>query len=152
MPASRQIYFVNANEVLTGFVNGQKASDIEERFAVALMKLQIPFTFRARINPLVGLTEDRENIIGEVEIDFMCEYLGRIYVFNIQGEISHFFTASQQIVDQKKEAKIDAALKVYNAHPLIKIPFTLLRTQEQADRLARSGFMNGWPQQSYYQV
>lgn len=149
---SRKIYYVDARESLTGKVNGEDASDIEERSARALSKLQIPFSFRARINPLVGITQERQNIVGEVEIDFLAEYLGKLYPINIAGEISHFFTASQQIRDAFKEAKINAALTAMNAHPLIVVPFVNLKTQEEADRLFRYGFMNGFPQEMFFVV
>lgn len=141
---------VGSAEQLTGMVNGQAASDLEERVAIALSKLQIPFQFRARINPLVGLTEERQNVVGEVEIDFLCDFLGRLYPINVDGEISHFFMASQRTKDEQKTAKINAALKVYNAHPLIRLPYTILQTQEEADRTIKYGFLNGFPQ-AYYE-
>ena len=149
---SRKIYFVDAEESLSGKVMGKDASDIEERSAMALSKLQIPYTFRARINPLIGITEERQNIIGEVEIDFLCDYFGKLYPINIAGEISHFFTAAQQTRDMKKEAKINAALAAFNAHPLVVVPFTQLKTQAETDRLFRYGFMNGFPQEMFFAI
>lgn len=144
---SRKIYYVDERESLTGKVNGEDASDIEERAARALSKLQIPFSFRTRINPLVGFTQERQNIVGEVELDFLCDYMGKLWPFLIDGEISHFFTKSQQIKDGYKEAKINATMTALNAHPVIRIPFTLLKTQEETDRLFRYGFLNGWVQE-----
>lgn len=146
---TRKIYYVNQEESLSGLVQRKPASDIEERTAISLSKMQIPFTFQARINPLAGLTEMKENLPGEVEIDFLTEYLGRLYPLNIQGEISHFFAAWQRDRDVKKKIRIDSALSAYKAHELILVPFTKLRTQDDADRFYRYGFMNGWPSEFY---
>ena len=40
---------ISGKEVLSGYVAGKKASDLEERAAISHRKLQIPFAFRARI-------------------------------------------------------------------------------------------------------
>jgi hypothetical protein len=144
-------YYVNIGEVLTGKVMGQPASDLEERGSNSLNKLGIPFRFRMRINPMVegGITPARWNIIGEVELDYLAEYQGRYFPFMVQGEISHFMAAWQIQADQDKVAKVDNFLKAYDAHPTILVPYWLLRTQEQADRLFRNGFSNGWPTKFY---
>ena len=152
MEYGRKVYYLDTRESLTGKVNGEDASDIEERAARALSKLQIPFSFRARINPLAGVTQERQNIIGEVEIDFLADYYSKLYPINIAGEISHFFTKAQAVKDERKEIKINTALAPLNAHPLIVIPFVHLTDQESADRLIRYGFMNGWPQEMFFKI
>ncbi|MFA6271341.1 MAG: hypothetical protein WC657_09145 [Candidatus Paceibacterota bacterium] len=142
------LYLTNFNldpkEELTGYVSGQKASDLEERSARALTKLEIDYTFRARISPLSGLTEAHENIVGEVEIDFLCMYYGKIYPVNIQGEISHFYASWQRVEDDEKEAKINKALEPYKAHPLVLLPYWRLSTQLLANQTFRLGFTSGW--------
>jgi hypothetical protein len=144
-PYLRKIYFVNADEVLSGKVHGQSASDLEERSARALTRYEIPFSFRRRISPVEGLTGKKENLLGEVEIDFFTEFRSVIYPININGEIAHYYAAWQKEKDALKEIRINAALVPYRAQPLIIIPFTLLRTQEDTDRLFRWNFLNGWP-------
>lgn len=147
------LYLNNFNldpkEELTGYINGEKASDLEERSARALAKLEIPFDFRSRISPMSGLTDAHENIMGEVEIDFLCMYYGKIYPINIQGEISHFFASWQRTRDEQKEAKINKALEPYKAHPLILLPYWRLSTQILADQTFRLGFGNGWAVKFY---
>jgi hypothetical protein len=147
----KQIYDVKPKEVLTGWVQGKKASDIEERTARALSKLPLDFTFQMRINALMGVTETKMNLPGEVEIDFLVQYMGTLYPINVQGEISHFFASWQQVRDAKKKIIIDAALRAYNAHELIVVPYTKLVTQETADSFYRYGVINGWPT-AYYQT
>jgi hypothetical protein len=147
--AKKHIYFVNEGETLSGYVQGKSASDIEERTAIALSKLQIPFTFQARINPMAGLTGTKSNVLGEVEIDFLCEYLNKLWPINVQGEISHFFASWQADRDVKKKLKIDASLSPFGANELIQVPFTKLTTQDAADRFYREGFLQGWPTAFY---
>lgn len=50
--SSRRVYYANPGEVLSGKVNGDDASDIEERAAKYHQKNQVSFWFRLRINPL----------------------------------------------------------------------------------------------------
>lgn len=146
---SRKIYYVNEGESLSGYVQEKSASDIEERTAIALSKLQISYAFQERVNPLVGLTEVKQNIVGEAEIDFLCEYLGRLYPILVQGEISHFMTEAQAIKDEQKVAIIDTALAPYKAHPSILVPFTKLKNQDDADRFYKYNFLNGWATEFY---
>src|SRR5688572_10238015 len=57
-------------EIITGQINGEKASDLEERVANSLSKFEIPFEFRARItSQALGrqrLTSSRANVRGEI--------------------------------------------------------------------------------------
>jgi len=140
---SRRTYYDTPQERLSGYINGDKASDIEERFARSLAKLGIGSAFRLRLNNAGEWTSRRTNVAGEVELDFWTSFQGRVYPFQIQGEISHFYTAHQSSIDAGKRAKINAALPL-NAHPVIDVPFWLLNTQERADRMVRRGFLSGW--------
>jgi hypothetical protein len=145
----KQVYNVNPKETLSGYYMGKPASDIEERSCISLSRLKVPFTFQARINPLFGMTETKMNLPGEVEVDLLAEYQNTIYPINIQGEISHFFASWQVARDAKKKIIIDAALKPYNAHELIVVPYWKLVTQDDSDRFYQYNFMNGWPTKFY---
>ena len=131
---------IGSQEVLLGNIGGQKASDLEERFAKSLQKLSIPFDFRVRISSLVQgqrrLTTARANLPGELEIDFLTDF-GQIIPILIDGEISHFATPYQAEQDREKESLIDNFGEDMNWHPVIRVPFTEMQTQEEVDGIVR---------------
>lgn len=141
----RRVFYVNDGEVLSGFINGDKASDIEERCYRALLKRQIPHAFRFRINPMLGFTQVRMNIIGELEVDFLCQWKGNLYPLMIDGEISHFMAKWQIEADAKKTIKINEALSQIGARPTIRIPFTRLKDQRMTDKTISDIFDNVIP-------
>lgn len=138
----KKVYYENEGEFLSGEINGEDASDIEERFYRALGKRSIPSIYRLRINPLLGLTRTRENIIGELEIDFFCAWMGSLYPILIDGEIAHFAAMWQIEADAQKTVEINNALKEYNALPAMRIPFWKLATQSAADNAVSEIFDN----------
>lgn len=139
---SRRVLYVDEAESLTGFVLGQRASDLEERTARALDKIGIPYRFRVRISPLIPgrLTEAHGNVVGEVELDFLCFPPGQIYPLFIDGEIAHYMAEWQKELDEEKKAKADNALRAYNAQPSVRIPFWKLNNQAAADKTIREIF------------
>lgn len=129
-----RIYYVNEDEVLSGYINGDPASDIEERAYRALAKRQIPSSFRFRINPLLGFTQTRMNILGELEVDFLTQHRGEYIPLLIDGEISHFMAMWQIEADVEKVIQINKAMSVLKARPAIRIPFWKLKDQRMSDR------------------
>ena len=129
-----RVYYVNDDEVLSGYINGDSASDIEERAYRALAKRQIPTAFRFRINPLMGFTQTRMNILGELEVDFLAQYRGEYVPLLIDGEISHFMAMWQIDADVEKVIEINKALSVLKARPALRIPFWKLKDQSMSDR------------------
>jgi hypothetical protein len=145
----KQIYSTEPKESLSGYFLGKKVSDIEERSCISLSKLKIPFTLQARINPLMGITENKQNLPSEVEIDLLAEYQNTLFPININGEIAHMYASWQKVRDAKKEIIINAALKPYNAHKLIVVPYWKLVTQEMSDRFYAYNFANAFPTEFY---
>jgi hypothetical protein len=129
-----RVYYVNEDEVLSGYVNGDPCSDIEERAFRALAKRQIPAAFRFRINPLLGFTQTRMNILGELEVDFLAQYRGEYVPLLIDGEISHFMAMWQIDSDVEKVIEINRAMSVFKARPAIRIPFWKLKDQRVSDQ------------------
>lgn len=128
------------DEVLTGYVQGMDASDIEERFARALNTSQLPYGFRVQImnaggNPIIVNQADR-NSLGVVEVDFLVDKYGTFYPFNIDGEYSHK-TSVQREADAEKDRKLNELLKVWNAQPMARVPYYQLDNQENANRVIR---------------
>jgi hypothetical protein len=131
---------VGSTETLVGTVQGKPASDLEERMARALDKLKVGYEFRARItSQALGqrrLTLAHANLPGEVEIDHLVEADQTIPIL-VQGEISHFMTPYQKLVDTDKQASINEFGQALGWHEVIAIPFTELKTQDEADSVAR---------------
>lgn len=117
---------------LTGLVDGQQASDIEERFARAL-----------RSNSKIIYFEFRKIIIapryeaGSIEIDFLV-HAGTLTPIQTDGDWIHK-TAEARAHDALQDTLTDQYLADagYSAQPSIRIPGTRLATQEQADSAVR---------------
>ena len=149
MNITQMLYYDNPGETLAGYIQGKKASDIEERTARAQKLLGVTFSFRQGWSPLLGFVPYLVNDPGDLEVDFLSRWYGRYYPLMVQGEISHNFAAWQKIRDQEKIAKINEIFLPLNAHPAVLIPYTMLSTQEKANNLIRNGFLNGWTQQRF---
>lgn len=132
-------------EVLTGQINGMKASDLEERVGRALDKLEIPFQFRVRITAeALGsqhLTSHFANTRGEAEIDMLCNHLGQTVPIFVDGQISHFFSATQAEKDKEKTEITDTFGKRFGWKESVRVPFWKLIDQEMADRTIRDIFI-----------
>jgi hypothetical protein len=120
------------DEALTGIVDGQAASDIEERFALAL-----------RANVKVSYFEFRKVIIaprleaGSIEIDFLV-HAGTIWPIQTDGEYFHK-SAEARAHDELQDSLTDQYLSDagYAAQPSTRIAGERLSTQEQANSVVR---------------
>jgi hypothetical protein len=130
---------IGAAENFTGSVQGKKASDIEERFARSLNKLQVSFEFQARIssgdNPRLSAT--KTNQAGELEVDHLIENGGQVIPVQIDGEIGHYFTQQQKLQDEVKTDMVNDFGVSMGWSPVVRVPYTELQTQEESDRVAR---------------
>ena len=101
-------------EELTGFVQDWEASDIEERFAKALNKIDKVFSFREHyFGPA-------RNTPGAVEVDFMVED-GSWFPIQIDGEYAHR-TAAQREKDRLNDARLNQYFQKYGINPIQRIP------------------------------
>lgn len=119
---------VGEDEALTGLVQGQAASDIEERLARALDK----HGATERYDFQESYAAPR-NIPGEIRPDFIV-YLGGATAQPLQpdGEYAHK-SAEQKEEDRVKDARLDEILRGTGALPTIRIAGTDLETQAEAD-------------------
>jgi hypothetical protein len=132
-------------EVLSGEVQGMKASDLEERTARALSRMEIPFQFRVRItSDALGeqkLTTRFENVRGEVEIDFMAERNGQVTPIFVDGQIGHFFTPHQADVDKLKADIANEFGRRFGWKEAVRVPFWQLANQAMTDRTIEDIFL-----------
>lgn len=129
-------------EVLTGQVQGMDASDLEERVARALDKLEISYGFRERItSDAIGsrqLTQRFANVKGEVEIDMLCDVGGQMVPVFVDGQISHYFTPYQADKDKEKTDITNEFGRQFGWREAIRLPFWDLQTQDMTDRTVRN--------------
>lgn len=121
------------DEGLTGVVNGEAATDIEERFARALWKNKRVEGFDFQNSYFAG-----RNMAGEVRPDFIV-YAGTAFPVQVDGEFAHR-TAEQKASDRAKDAMLDGLLTPMGAAPTQRISGELLQTQDDADRLVEELF------------
>ncbi len=121
-------------ENLTGYVQDKNASDIEERYARGLNK-----------NPRVLWYVFREPQIapagfpGSVDLDFLVS-TPAFYPIQIDGEYAHA-SAAQRERDRLNDAVLDDYLRrTLDAHPVQRVPWIKLETQEDADRVVAESF------------
>lgn len=131
---------IGSTEVLTGVVQGKSASDLEERMCRAWDKLKVGYWFRERISSLAlgerRLTQAMANLPGELEIDQLVD-LNPITPVMEDGEISHFMTPYQRLQDEERTAAINDFGRKLGWREVVRIPFTEIKTQEEADGVAR---------------
>jgi hypothetical protein len=131
-------------EQLTGLINDEKASDLEERVARSLDRLEIPFDFRVRVtSEALGqqrLTSARANIRGEVEIDMLCDRNGEVTPIFVDGQISHFFVPYQADADKQKADIVNEFGRRFGWREAVRIPFWKLIDQDVTDRTIRDVF------------
>lgn len=121
------------DEGLTGYVQGFKASDIEERFARALSKNKRVDSYEFQLQYYAG-----KNIPGEIRLDFMV-HSGFDYPVMIDGEYAHK-SADAKAHDQMQRERLDMILLGTGALPTQAVDGTLLQTQEEADAVVRRMF------------
>lgn len=84
------------------------------------------------VRPLIPY-EMGMNLAGELEIDILADRHGILWPILIDGEIGHHMTTAQRDLDTLKTDAINIALLPYGAHGVVRVPFWLLKTQDQSD-------------------
>ena len=132
LPLGKMIKLPVNEEVLSGYVQGMKSSDIEERFARALSTDKRVDAYQFRF-PVIS----PRNMLGQLEIDFVVQSAGYVYAFQVDGDYAHKGIGKRQD-DLRKDTLSNAYIRQkYNAFPIKRIPWTQLGTQDQANKLIR---------------
>jgi hypothetical protein len=135
-----RIFFLNPGETLTGILQNQNASDIEERSGRSLEKLpEWNYTFQMQINPISGyLSTEKTNLSNEVSIDFFVSRGNEYRAILVDGEIAHFMALWQRARDEEKTERINNFMRKIGQGEAVRVPFWELNTQERSDRFYRS--------------
>lgn len=123
------------DEGLTGFVRGYNASDIEERFARALIAIDVGFWFQYKIDTITSLPDQ------EKRVDFVVFWMpGKVVPVDIYGDRWHS-TAGDRSRDRAREIEINNAGRVWDWEPLEIVWGHDLQTQQMADQIVRRMFI-----------
>jgi len=113
-------------------VNGEPASKIEERFAIALRQRRLDFDFQYNVWTAYSLpTQDRV-------IDFVV-YLPPPQPVEIDGEIAHKTIADKE-ADRLRDGVIDETMSLYNWSPIERVSGDDLQKQDDANAIVRELF------------
>lgn len=110
---------------LSGYVNGVRATNIEERFARALKKHGLRYRFQVRFATAVSLP-DHERVV-----DFVV-YHGLRYPVEVDGEYAHS-TNAREAADAIREELLNEVFRWRSMPPLRRVKWWQLETQAQAD-------------------
>jgi hypothetical protein len=122
---------IKEDESLSGYINGQKASDIEERFYRALSKDKRVDSAQFKY-PVIS----PRNMPGMLEIDFVVTSAGLVYAFQVDGGIAHK-GIGKKMDDSRKDVLVNSYMRKYNSFPVKRISGDLLSTQEQANQIVK---------------
>ena len=114
-------------EVLSGYVKGREASDIEERFAKALDDADKDYDFQVEFMTPFSIPGQ------EKEVDFVI-YDGQPQPVEIDGVYAHK-SGEQKANDVARDAILNEQLGQQGYLPIIRIPGYVLETPEAADKL-----------------
>lgn len=121
------------DEGLTGLVQGEKASDNEERLARALKKRGLSFIFQVPVQTKYTLPDQ------EKQVDFVISYNGIQYPLEAYGERWHS-TVGDKNRDDVREAELNEEFSKYGWHPLTVVWSYETFNQELADKKIRELF------------
>lgn len=117
------------SEGLTGYVQGNTASDLEERYARALSKIGKEFTFQYEVRTAYTLPGE------EKQVDFVVWDGGIPFPEEVDAAFTHK-TAEQKAYDRVRDALVNDAMQGEGWQPVKRLDGERMNTQEGADTLA----------------
>jgi len=117
-----RISIPSIKEDLSGFVHGEDASDLEERFAKALDLRQLEFIFQFPVSTLYSLPGE------EKQVDFVVD-VGFQYPVEVDAVFTHL---NQESEDQLRDAQIDEVLSRQGFFPIQRVSGADLQSIEDA--------------------
>ena len=115
------------DERLSGFVHGQEASTLEERFARALQQRGLRFIFQHRIDTPYQIPGQQN------EIDFVVNEYGT-HPIEVDGMWIHK-SAAAKAKDKLRDAILDDILGKQGWRPIVRVPGNELENQERANEV-----------------
>lgn len=125
---------IGGGEILTGFINGRKASELEERFANSLRSVGLGFYFQWIMNTEYTLPDQAKNV------DFIVYVGNRVYPVEIYGSYFHS-SAGDRLHDANRERELNREFDKFGWERLTIIWDYELFDQTQADNTVRRLFL-----------
>ena len=126
-------------ELLTGYVHGQKASDLEERLAIALDFFGIEYIFQFEVDSAYSLPSE-----GKL-IDFLVNDGGLWIPLETGAKFFHA-SPSEQELERARQNTINPILMLQGIHPLgdpqFQIPFDRPTSIEDAKDIVSQMFLS----------
>lgn len=122
-----------AAEILTGFVRGKQASDLEERFAGALNDAGLSYVFQYRVDSALSLPGE-----GQV-IDFIVYDGGTPYPVETGSAFVHG-SQSQLNIDKARDQILNEILRFRGFQEIIRLPLDRPEDRDDARRLVEEFF------------
>lgn len=140
-PSILQPNIMRTDEALTGFVRGYNASDIEERFARALIKIDLGFWFQYKLDISIDGDAGR-GLPGDIKrLDFLVFWMpGKIAPVEVYGDRWHNTTSARNR-DRDREQKINELGKKFDWEKLQIVWGHDLTDQNAADQIVRRMFI-----------
>ena len=117
---------------LTGWVHGKRATDIEERFARALMSMKFEFWFQVPFSTQFTIPGH------EKVVDFIVEN-GFRYPIEVDGPVWHTIGAERG-KDDVREILLNEVFRSIGYMPLQRVAWWRLESQAMADEVVRELF------------
>lgn len=121
-------------ETLSGFVQGKKASDLEERLANSLVGAGLKFRFQYLVDTAHTLPDQAKNV------DFVVFNAGRVYPIEVYGSYFHS-SAGDRLHDQVRERELDDKFEQFGWERMRILWDYDLFDQEQANLAVRRLFI-----------
>lgn len=119
-------------EVLTGYVRGLPASDLEERMARSLDKYKLSYQFQVEFPTAFSLPYQQRKVDFVVNGDQPLEPAGKI---------GHYMSIGQSAEDQLRALFLNETFAALNMKPLKTIPYWEVPDQQRMDRKIEDLFL-----------
>lgn len=122
-----------AAEILTGYVRGQEASDLEERFAWALDQAGFNYLFQYEVYGAIGLPGE------EPTIDFIVYVGGTPYPVETGSSFVHGHQSRIE-TDRVRDQILNEYLRIRGFQEIIRIDFDHPEDRDDAQRIVKELF------------
>jgi hypothetical protein len=128
----QSIQEVKDQKLLTGWVHGKRATDLEERFARGLMSMKLEFWFQVPFSTKLSVPGH------EKVVDFVVED-GFRYPVEVDGPIWHTI-GTERGKDDVREILLNEVFRSIGYMPLQRVAWWRLESQAMANEVVRNIF------------
>lgn len=123
-----------AGEVLTGYVRGQQASDLEERFARALVEAGLDFVFQYEVYSAYNLPGEEQTI------DFVIYSFGNPIPIETGSEFIHGHPSRRE-KDRARDQVLNEIIRYWGWQEIVRLEFDHPTDVDDAREIVRELFL-----------